>query len=264
MPLNTSTTSTDTVDGVTLSDEQRDLVTAWCTSGHRVQAAVGRAGTGKTTAMRAAATAWTAAGYRVIGCAVKGEAARQLADDAHIEADTVALLLARADAGQAVLDASTVLIVDEASTLGDRDLLALLRLADANGATIRLIGDTAQHGSVPAGGSYTAIVNQPARRTHRSSPRSGACATPASATEPTSSVTARSPTPSTNSKRPASSCSPTATPTPTPRCSTAGTRAGRPAGHTPWSTAATGNAASSTSSPSSSSPPTATSTSPAP
>ncbi len=151
---------TDNVDGVMLSDEQRDLVTAWCTSGQRVQAAVGRAGTGKTTAMRAAATAWTTAGYRAIGCAVKGEAARQLAADAHIEADTVALLLARANAGHAVLDPSTVLIVDEASTLGDRDLLALLRLADHCGATIRLIGDTAQHGSVPAGGSYTAIVNQ--------------------------------------------------------------------------------------------------------
>ena len=31
------------------------LVTRWCTSGDRVQAAVGRAGTGKTTTMRVAA-----------------------------------------------------------------------------------------------------------------------------------------------------------------------------------------------------------------
>jgi hypothetical protein len=148
------------VDGFTLSAEQRRLVTAWCTSGHRVQAAVGRAGTGKTTAMRAAATAWRTAGFRVIGSAVKAEATRQLAADAHIEAETVALLLARAAAGQTVLDPRTVLIVDEASTLGDRDLLAVLRLADHTGATVRLIGDTAQHGSVPAGGSYTAIVTQ--------------------------------------------------------------------------------------------------------
>ena len=44
--------------------------------------------------MRAAADAWRNAGYRVIGGAVKGEAARQLAADAGIEADTVALLLA--------------------------------------------------------------------------------------------------------------------------------------------------------------------------
>jgi len=141
-----------------LSDEQVRLVRAWCTSGHRVQAAVGRAGTGKTTTMRVAATAWQAAGYRVIGAAVKGEAARQLATDAGIDADTVALLLARTAAGQPVLDSRTVLIVDEASTLRDRDLAAILRDAEAEGAVVRLIGDPAQHGSVPAGGSFTQLA----------------------------------------------------------------------------------------------------------
>ena len=119
--------------GVVLSDEQQRLVRAWCSSGHRVQTAVGRAGTGKTTTMKAAADVWHRAGYRVVGCAVKGEASRQLAADAGIEADTVALLLARASAGQQVLDHRTVLIVDEASTIGSRDLLALLRLADDAG-----------------------------------------------------------------------------------------------------------------------------------
>ncbi len=69
----------------------------WLTSGDRVQCAVGRAGTGKTTTMRVAAQAWTAAGYRVLGASVKGEAARLLADDAGIESDTVAMLLARSD-----------------------------------------------------------------------------------------------------------------------------------------------------------------------
>jgi len=147
-----------TTDAIHLSDEQRALVRSWCTSGYRVQAAVGRAGTGKTTTMRAAAHAWRAAGYRVTGCAVKAEAARQLAGDAGIEADTVALLLARATGGQLVLDRDTILIVDEASTIGDRDLLAILRLADGAGATVRLIGDTAQHGSVPAGGSFAQLV----------------------------------------------------------------------------------------------------------
>ena len=80
-------------DNPQLNAEQVALVTRWCTSGDRVQAAVGRAGTGKTTTMRVAADAWRNAGYRVIGAAVKGEAARQLAADAGIDADTVALLL---------------------------------------------------------------------------------------------------------------------------------------------------------------------------
>ena len=148
-----------------LSVEQADLVRAWLTSGDRVQCAVGRAGTGKTTTMQAAADAWTVGGYRVLGAAVKGEAARQLADDAGIESETVAMLLARSDAGIRVLDSRTVLIVDEASTLGDRDLLRLCDLAVETGATLRLIGDTAQHGSVPAGGTFAELVDQ-LRRPH--------------------------------------------------------------------------------------------------
>ncbi len=140
------------------SDEQEALVRAWLTSGDRVQCAVGRAGTGKTTAMRVAAHAWIAAGYRVLGTAVKGEAARLLADEGEIEADTVAMLLARSDRGDRVLDSRTVLIVDEASTLGDHDLLRLCALADETGAALRLIGDPAQHGSVPAGGSFAELV----------------------------------------------------------------------------------------------------------
>ena len=148
-----------------LSGEQEQLVTGWLTSGDRVQCAVGRAGTGKTTTMRVAARAWTDAGYRVLGAAVKGEAARQLADDAGIESDTVAMLLARSNGSVGVLDARTVLVVDEASTIGDRDLLRLCDLAEATGATLRLIGDTAQHGSVPAGGSFAGLVDLYAERT---------------------------------------------------------------------------------------------------
>ena len=148
-----------------LSDDQADLVRSWLTSGDRVQSAVGRAGTGKTTTMRVAARAWTDAGYRVLGASVKGEAARLLGDDAGIESETVAMLLARSDAGIRVLDSRTVLIVDEASTIGDRDLLRLCDLATETGATLRLIGDPAQHGSVPAGGSFNELVDLFADRT---------------------------------------------------------------------------------------------------
>ena len=81
-----------------LTDEQHHLVRQLCTSGNRVQCAIGRAGAGKTTTMRAAAAAWEAEGFRVIGSAVKGEAARNLADGAGIPTETVAWFLARRDA----------------------------------------------------------------------------------------------------------------------------------------------------------------------
>ena len=103
-----------------LTVAQRHLVRQLCTSGNRVQCAIGRAGAGKTTTMRAAAAAWNAEGFQVVGCAVKGEAARNLADGAGIPTETVAWFLARRDAPVAPLGERSVLIVDEASTLSDR------------------------------------------------------------------------------------------------------------------------------------------------
>jgi ATP-dependent exoDNAse (exonuclease V) alpha subunit len=143
-----------------LSDEQRSLVTAWCTSGHRFQAAIGRAGAGKTTSVAAAAQAWQAIGYRVVGTAVKGEAARTLAAATGIECETVAWYLVHDDPRANPLDSRTVLVVDEASTLSDRDLDQLMRMAASAGATLRLIGDPAQHGAIAAGGMFRVLCER--------------------------------------------------------------------------------------------------------
>lgn len=148
-----------------LAGEQAALVRALCASGHRLQCAVGRAGTGKTTAMRAAAAAWAGAGFRVLGAAVKGEAARQLGRAAAIPAETLAWYLARQDPAGGPLDARTVLIVDEASTIGDVDLDRLLHLAQAAGAAVRLVGDPAQHGAVAAGGMFRVLCERHPRLT---------------------------------------------------------------------------------------------------
>ncbi len=143
-----------------LTAEQRDLVRAFCTSGHRVQCAIGRAGSGKTTAMRTAVAAWTASGYRVLGTAVKGEAARHLGTQAGSEAETLAWHLAHTDPATSPLDARTVLIVDEASTISDRDLDRLLWLCETTGTAVRLIGDPAQHGAVGAGGLFGVLCTK--------------------------------------------------------------------------------------------------------
>jgi conjugative relaxase-like TrwC/TraI family protein len=143
-----------------LSHEQAELVRWLCTSGHHLQCAVGRAGTGKTTAMRVAASALAASGYRVVGAAIKGEAARALGAAAGIPTETVAWYLAHPDPHRGPLDSRTVLIVDEASTLGDADLDRLIELAQRAGATVRLIGDPAQHGAVAAGGMFRVLCEQ--------------------------------------------------------------------------------------------------------
>jgi conjugative relaxase-like TrwC/TraI family protein len=143
-----------------LTIEQRTLVQAWCGQGHKYQAAIGRAGAGKTTTVAACADAWTAAGYRVVGTAVKGEAARTLAAGTGIECETVAWYLAHDDPQNLPLDARTILVVDEASTVSDRDLDALMGMAATTGASIRLIGDPAQHGAIAAGGMFRVLCER--------------------------------------------------------------------------------------------------------
>lgn len=139
---------------ITLSGEQQDLVRSWVSSGHAIQAAIGRPGTGKTTTMRVAVDAWQRAGFQVKGAAVKGEAARILGKEADLNANTVAHYLAIYRRGHNPLDTRTVLIVDEASTLSDWDLADLIAMTTEAGAGLRLIGDPAQHQSVQAGGSW--------------------------------------------------------------------------------------------------------------
>ena len=148
-----------------LTEEQRDLVGAWCQGGHRFQTAIGRAGTGKTTTVAACADAWRAAGYRVVGAAVKGEAARTLAAATGIECETVAWYLAHTDPQRLPLDSRTILVIDEASTLSDRDLDTLMDMAAVTGASLRLIGDPAQHGAIAAGGMFRVLCERHAVHT---------------------------------------------------------------------------------------------------
>ena len=147
--------------GFRLGDDQAAMVHAICTSGDRFQAVVGPAGTGKTAALEVAARAWEQAGYRVIGVAVNGTAAEVLARSTGIETRTVASLVTRLDtATNPVLDARTVVFVDEASTLGNRHHARLVHHVHQSGAVMRAVGDPAQHGAVEAGGMWTHLVNR--------------------------------------------------------------------------------------------------------
>lgn len=148
-----------------LTAEQQRLVTDWCQRGHRFQAAIGRAGAGKTTTVAACAQAWTDAGYRVLGAAVKGEATRTLSAATGIECETVAWYLAHTDPTSLPLDARTILVVDEASTLSDRNLDSLMTMATTTGASLRLIGDPAQHGAIAAGGMFRVLCERHAQQT---------------------------------------------------------------------------------------------------
>ncbi len=148
-----------------LSGEQADMVRAWCGSGHGIQSAIGRPGTGKTHTCAAAAAVWSSAGFTVIGAAVKGEAARLLGKEARIDSETIAKRLSQVRRGELRLDPRTVLIVDESSTLSDDDLHALCSATQSAGCALRLVGDPAQHRSVAAGGMWAHLITRWAANT---------------------------------------------------------------------------------------------------
>ena len=140
--------------------------TAVCTSGDAVQCVLGPAGSGKTYALAAAAQAWQKAGFTVWGASVNGTAAEQLARATAIPTRTLASLLNRLDlADHPVLTDRHVIVVDEASTIGSRNLARLLRHTTAAGATVRLVGDPAQHSAIDAGGLFRALVDRHPERT---------------------------------------------------------------------------------------------------
>jgi conjugative relaxase-like TrwC/TraI family protein len=141
-----------------LSPEQVELVRAWTSSGDRFQAAIGQPGTGKTFTMRAARRVWEQHGYQVLGAAVKGTAAQHLGRQTGIPSETIAHHLAAARRGDGRLDARTVLVVDEATTVSDRDLCSLMNVCAQTGAVLRMIGDPAQQQAVAAGGMWEHMV----------------------------------------------------------------------------------------------------------
>ncbi len=153
-----------------LGHDQAAMVRSITTSGHQFQAVVGPAGSGKTTALEVAARAWEADGYSVIGASVNGNAAEKLAESTGLQTRTVASLLERLrydetlapgpNGAQPLLSPKSVVLVDEASTLSNREHAELIRHVSSSGATLRTVGDPTQHSSVEAGGSWAAIVEQ--------------------------------------------------------------------------------------------------------
>ena len=143
-----------------LGEDQVQMVRDITRSGHLVQCVLGPAGAGKTTALEAAVRAWESAGFVPLATAVQGTHAELLGNRTGIEARTVASLLKSANAGAITIDERSVIVLDEASTIGNRDLLALVELCRARGAALRLVGDPAQHGAVAAGGGWRYLLQE--------------------------------------------------------------------------------------------------------
>jgi conjugative relaxase-like TrwC/TraI family protein len=174
----------------TIGADQAAMVRDITQGGAGVAMVIGKAGTGKTYALGVARHAWQLEGYRVLGTAPTGIATVCLDAEGFEHSRTVDSLLGELDQEHAdrrrrprqrrqenltrtrqfpgrdrgqdrqderVLDARTVLVVDEAGMLGSRKLARLLDHAHEAGAKVVLVGDDKQLAAIEAGGGFRGL-----------------------------------------------------------------------------------------------------------
>ncbi len=145
-----------------LSGEQQASV-AHVTDAGDMKVLVGVAGSGKSTAMRAAKEIWEANGYTVKGAALSGIAAENLEQGSGIESRTLASWEMSVKAAEKnngkfksrpVMGMNDVFVIDEAGMVGARQLDRFVSCAKEAGAKIVLVGDHEQLQSIEAGAAF--------------------------------------------------------------------------------------------------------------
>jgi ATP-dependent exoDNAse (exonuclease V) alpha subunit len=127
---------------------------------------IGPAGTGKTTALAAAAENLRIEGRPVFGVAPTAVAAEVLAAETDMRADTLDKLLAehhhptRPAHPEYQLPAGSTLILDEAGSTATPKLAALAGLADRHRWRVVMVGDPRQFSSVGRGGMFAYLVER--------------------------------------------------------------------------------------------------------
>jgi conjugative relaxase-like TrwC/TraI family protein len=117
----------------------------------RVMIIRGVAGTGKTTLEQEIGEALAEIGKPVVAIAQSVKASREVLrqEAGFATADTVARFLTDKEMQESARNG--VILVDEASQLGTRDMLRVFDVAESVGARVILVGDRRQHRSVTAG-----------------------------------------------------------------------------------------------------------------
>ena len=133
-----------------LNDQQRAAVKHALSSPDGVVIITGKAGTGKTTLMKAVKSGICESEKRIFSFAPSSEASRGVQRSEGFEnADTVAMLIQNT-AKHAELK-HQVIWIDEAGMLSNRDMNNVFAIANAHSARVILSGDTRQHSSVYRG-----------------------------------------------------------------------------------------------------------------
>ena len=139
--------------GFSLSAGQRTALTLSLTSPDRVTGIVGAAGAGKTTSMAGFVEAAKTRSYEVVGIAPSAAASHELKSAGADDTRTLASLLASQPS-----KGPRIYILDEAGMVSGRDMDALLKRIDAEGARLLLVGDLRQLSAVEAGSPFAQML----------------------------------------------------------------------------------------------------------
>ncbi|MGL6076750.1 MAG: MobF family relaxase [Fimbriiglobus sp.] len=142
-----------------LNQDQKRAVEHVLSTTDRVTIIRGGAGVGKTTLMVEVSEGIAKAGKRVVAVAPTAAARDVLRQEAGFpEAQTLAYLLQNEAAHESLR--GQVLLADEASLIGSRDMARLFDLAERTDCRVVLSGDTAQHHAVARGDALRVLQSQ--------------------------------------------------------------------------------------------------------
>lgn len=117
---------------------------------HRFVGVQGLAGTGKSHMLAKVKEAADSAGYTIKAVASYGKQIQALRE-LGMEARTVASVLEARQQDRFKLDSSTILVIDEAAVVPSRIMERLMKMAEADGARVVMLGDTGQTKAIEAG-----------------------------------------------------------------------------------------------------------------
>jgi Ti-type conjugative transfer relaxase TraA len=138
---------------VALSAEQRAAVES-ITGERHLSVVSGYAGAGKSTMLHAARLTWEAQGKQVLGCALAGKAAKGLEESSGIASDTLAKRMLDLEKGRLALTRESVVVVDEAGMVENRQMAQLAKHCADAGASLVLVGDDRQLRPIGRGGAF--------------------------------------------------------------------------------------------------------------
>jgi len=143
-----------------LTDEQRDMVRRFATSGNTIDVGIGPAGSGKTAVMAVINQLAAVTGTPIVGGALAGRTAAGLQHATGIPSVTLTRLIGESQHGGGGVPDGAIVVVDEAGMVGTRQLANVADLVEQASGKLILIGDDRQLPEIHAGGLFRALATR--------------------------------------------------------------------------------------------------------